>query len=103
MVMTMLNLASRLSNLPERRGAAPWPHHEYVRYSRLKRGSLCLSSTAVRHSVAAVPLWLHRLTHQGVLTRRPCSPSLAERATFSRRYSAPQQGPRALQYDTPHK
>jgi hypothetical protein len=31
MVMKMLNLASRLSNLPERRGAAPWPHHEYVK------------------------------------------------------------------------
>jgi hypothetical protein len=27
----MLDLASRLSNLPERRGAAPWPHHEYVK------------------------------------------------------------------------
>jgi hypothetical protein len=31
MVMTMLDLASRLSNLPERRGAASWPHHEYVK------------------------------------------------------------------------
>jgi hypothetical protein len=31
MVMKMLNLATRLSNLPERRGAAPWPHHEYVK------------------------------------------------------------------------
>jgi hypothetical protein len=30
MVMTVLDLASRLSNSPERRGAAPWPHHEYV-------------------------------------------------------------------------
>jgi hypothetical protein len=29
--MTMLDLASRLSNLPECRGSAPWPHHEYVK------------------------------------------------------------------------
>jgi hypothetical protein len=27
----MLDLASRLSDLPERRGFAPWPHHEYVK------------------------------------------------------------------------
>jgi hypothetical protein len=31
MVMKMLNLASRLSNLPQMRGHAPWPHHEYVK------------------------------------------------------------------------
>ena len=29
--MTMLDLASRLSNLPEHRGPAPWPHHEYMK------------------------------------------------------------------------
>jgi hypothetical protein len=31
MVVKMLDLASRLSNLPEIRGHAPWPHHEYVK------------------------------------------------------------------------
>jgi hypothetical protein len=29
--MTMLDLASRLSNLPEHCGSAPWPQHEYVK------------------------------------------------------------------------
>ena len=44
---------------------------------------LCLGSTAIRRSVAAAPLWPSRSTHQGILTRCPCSSSLAGRATFS--------------------
>jgi len=44
---------------------------------------LCLSSTAIRHTVAGVQLWLHRLTHQGTLTRCPCLSSLAGQATFA--------------------
>jgi hypothetical protein len=47
-----------------------------------KNGSHCLNSTATRHIFADVPLWLHRLTHQGVLTRRPYSSSLAGQAAF---------------------
>ena len=50
---------------------------------RLKHGGLCLSSTATRNIFADVPLWLHRLTHQGQLTTAPCSSSPAGRATFS--------------------
>src|SRR5258708_14151825 len=53
-----------------------------VRDPRLKHGGLCLDSTAIRHSVAAAPLWLHRPTHQAAPTRHPCSPSLAGRAAF---------------------
>jgi predicted PhzF superfamily epimerase YddE/YHI9 len=53
-----------------------------VRHPSPKGRGLCLDSTAPRHSVAAVPLWLQRLTLQGVLTRRPFSPSLAEREAF---------------------
>jgi membrane protein len=34
-------------------------------------GSLRQSSTALRHSVAAVPLWLHRTPHQGQVTSAP--------------------------------
>jgi hypothetical protein len=53
-----------------------------VRYLSPLGLGLCLDSTATRHSVAAVPLWLQRPTLQGVLTRRPFSPSLAEREAF---------------------
>ncbi len=49
-----------------------------VSHPRLKHEGLCLSSTAIQHSVAAVPLWLPRLTHQGRLTSGPYSSSLAE-------------------------
>ena len=48
-----------------------------VSYPRLKHGGLCLSSTAVPHIFADVRLWLRGLTHQGSLTKSPCSPSLA--------------------------
>src|SRR6266516_6188295 len=56
----------------------------------LKTRGLCLSSTAILHTFAGVQLWLHRMTHQGVLTRRPCSSSLAERAAFCEQRSAHQ-------------
>src|SRR5262249_3273945 len=44
-----------------------------VRYPTAKARGLNLSSTAKRQSVAALPLWLHHVTYQGVLTTRPCS------------------------------
>src|SRR6266571_707523 len=44
---------------------------------------LCLSSTAILHTARGVQLWLQRSTHRGVLTRRPCSSSLAGRAALS--------------------
>src|SRR5438876_8826967 len=47
-----------------------------------KAEGLCLSSTATLHIFADVQLWLHRSTHQGVLTRRPYSSSLAGQAAF---------------------
>jgi peptidase S24-like protein len=50
---------------------------------RLKRGGLCLSSTATRNIFADVPLWLHRLTHQGQSTSAPFLPSLAEQEAFA--------------------
>ncbi len=52
-------------------GTSQLPHVSATR-------GLCLCSTAILHTVAGVQLWLHRMTHQGVLTRRPCSSSLAE-------------------------
>src|SRR6266849_1300922 len=55
---------------------------------RLKHGGLCPGSTATRHSAAAVPLWLHRPTHEGVSTTHPCWSSLAGPAAFSRQYCA---------------
>src|SRR5256885_6134797 len=48
-----------------------------VRYPSPKGRDLCLCSTAILHSVAAVQLWLHRMTHQGQLTSAPYSSSLA--------------------------
>src|SRR5262245_24206990 len=64
---------------------------------RLKHRDLRLDSTAPPRSVAAAWLWFPRPTHQGVPTRRPCSPSLAERATFSKRHcgrrSSRREGP----------
>ena len=66
-----------------------------VRYPSPTGRSLCLSSTATPYSVAAVRLWLHHSTLQGVPTRRPCSPSLAGRATFAARRSALPRDPHA--------
>src|SRR5258708_3189463 len=37
---------------------------------------LCLASTATLHTLARLQLWLHRPTHQCVLTRRPSLPSM---------------------------
>jgi hypothetical protein len=48
-----------------------------------KGRGLCLSSTATRHTELSVPLWLRRLTHQGVLTRRPSWSSLAGSGAFA--------------------
>jgi hypothetical protein len=42
-----------------------------VKYPRLKRGSLCLGSTATRRSANAVPLWSHRSAHRAQLTTDP--------------------------------
>ncbi len=53
-----------------------------VNDSTAKAEGLCLSSTAPLHIFADVQLWLHRSTHQGVLTRRPYSSSLAGQAAF---------------------
>lgn len=39
---------------------------------------LCLASTAILFSCKGIQLWLHRLTHRAVLTRRPSLPSMAE-------------------------
>src|SRR5436305_14521577 len=51
---------------------------------------LRLDSTATRHTARGVPLWLHGPTYPGtsplgVLTRRPCSSSLAAGAAFGAR------------------
>src|SRR5215471_7637828 len=54
---------------------------------------LHLDSTATRHTWRGVPLWLHGPTYPGtdplgVLTKRPCSSSLAGGAAFAaRRFS----------------
>ncbi len=53
-----------------------------------KAEGLCLCSTAIRRIWRDAPLWLQRTTHRGVLTRRPCSSSLAGRAAFSAQYYA---------------
>ena len=57
--------------------------YSIVSYPWLKPRGLCLSSTATQHTGRGVLLWLHRSTHQGSLTRTPCSSSLAERATYA--------------------
>src|SRR6266566_1716614 len=56
----------------------------HVSYPSPKGRGLCLGSTATLHSEPAMQLWLHRSTHRGVLTRRPCSSSLAGGAAFAR-------------------
>jgi hypothetical protein len=53
-----------------------------VRDPSANAGGLCLDSTATRRSVAAAPLWLHRPTHRGVLTKHPYWPSPAGPAAF---------------------
>jgi hypothetical protein len=52
-----------------------------------KARGLCLDSTATLHTDEGVQLWLQRPIHQGLLTRAPCSSSLAGRAAFARQYS----------------
>ena len=50
---------------------------EIVRYPMAKARGLCLDSTATQHTSKGVLLWLLCPTHQGDLTLRPCSSSLA--------------------------
>ena len=42
-----------------------------VRYPMTEVRGLCLASTPVLHTLAGVQLWLHRPTHQGLLTIVP--------------------------------
>src|SRR5450755_997031 len=60
----------------------------HVRDPTAKAGGLYQTSTATRHTSQGVPLWSHGPTHQGVLTRRPFSPSLAGQEAFASRYYA---------------
>jgi len=47
---------------------------------------LCLASTATLFSLAEEQLWLHRPTHQGVLTRHPSLLSMAYPLPSKERY-----------------
>jgi hypothetical protein len=46
-------------------------HSIQVRYPMSELRGSCLASTAVLHSLAEEQLWLHWLTHRGLLTRGP--------------------------------
>jgi hypothetical protein len=59
-------------------------HSIQVRYPMSELRGSCLASTAVLHSLAEEQLWLHWLTHQGLLTRGPSLPSMPNKERCDR-------------------